>query len=178
MAYCPTLTHEKINIQLILSSRQQYAGRRSYGKKRKKKKKAPRHKKEEAILIPILIYTRTLKCVSPGSFKFYKQRVRGIPSIYLITVGTDIFVASTCTLSSRVDITTKTKRLSLVGPAICLLGLVMAKPIEAPLTSESLKQSDGYNKYDSTTVRPNFCWTSFGVSICKQVDGKIRQDDL
>nr|ACR34267.1 unknown [Zea mays] len=24
---------------------------------------------------------------------------------------------------------------------------------------------DDHNKYDSTTVRPNFCWTSFGVSI-------------
>lgn len=48
----------------------------------------------------------------------------------------------------------------------------------APLASESSKRSDGYNKYDSTTVRPNFCWTSFGVSIWKQVDWKIRQDGL
>ena len=116
----------------------------------------------------VYIYTRTLKCVSPGSFKFYKHRDRGIPSIYLITVGTDIFATSTCTRSSMVNITTKTKR-ALIG-AICLLGLLMEKPIEAPLASESSKRSDGYNKYDSTTVRPNFCWTSFGVSIWRQVD--------
>lgn len=137
--------------------------------------------KREAILILILYLYKNSQMRVPRFIQVLQTQSLG-NTVYLSDYCcTGIFATTTCTLSSMVDIATKTKR-ALVGwtchlPPWSSHGKTYRGSARLWL-SESSKQSDGYNKYDSTTVRPNFCWTSFGVSICKQVDGKIRQDDL
>jgi hypothetical protein len=48
----------------------------------------------------------------------------------------------------------------------------LAKSSRADMTDRQKKQRDDsdYNRYDSTTVRPNFFSTSLGVSICRYIN--------
>jgi hypothetical protein len=99
--------------------------------------------------------------VSPGSFKFYKHKVWGILSIYLITVALAFLPLQHAPSHQWSTSPPKQKGLSLVGPAICLLGLLMAKPIEAPLASDSLSPPN--NQMVTTNMtRRQYAQTSVG----------------